>query len=70
MSSTWPQVGAIARRSVVRTPYSVLMMIVKKAPRNTTATFDQIPIPSQSTMSGSSATRGSAFMKFNHGSMK
>jgi hypothetical protein len=30
------------------------------APRNTTATLDQMPMPNQITMSGSSVTRGTA----------
>ena len=36
------------------------MTIGMTAPRNTTTTFDQMPMPNQMMMSGSSVTRGTA----------
>ena len=49
------------RSSLVVTPVNVLMSIGITAPRNTTTTLDQMPIPNQMTMSGSRVTRGTAF---------
>jgi hypothetical protein len=48
------------RASLVITPDCVLMRIGMTAPRKTTATLDQIPMPSQITISGSNVTRGTA----------
>src|SRR5829696_237030 len=56
------------RRSTVRTPCSVGMMIEKNAPRNTTAIFEPSPRPKKMTRIGSSATRGRELKKLSHGS--
>ena len=48
------------RASFVFTPDWVLMRIGMTAPRKTTMTFDQMPMPNQMMMSGSSVTRGTA----------
>src|ERR1700756_2603363 len=48
------------RASLVFTPDSALMTMGITAPRNTTATFDQMPMPNQMMSSGSKVTRGTA----------
>src|SRR6516165_4246443 len=48
------------RASLVLTPDWVLMRIGMTAPRKTTTTFDQMPMPNQMMMSGNSVTRGTA----------
>ena len=48
------------RASLVFTPDSALMTMGMTAPRNTTATFDQMPMPNQMINSGSKVTRGTA----------
>ena len=48
------------RASLVFTPAWVLMRIGMTAPRKTTMTLDQMPMPNQITISGSSVTRGTA----------
>ena len=48
------------RASLVFTPDSALMTMGMTAPRNTTATFDQMPMPNQMMNSGSKVTRGTA----------
>src|SRR5947199_122415 len=55
-------------RSTVRTPSTVGRMIAKKPPRKTTTAFMFQSSPNHRTTSGTSATRGSALKKFNHGS--
>src|SRR5262252_11138406 len=48
------------RASLVLTPDWVLMRIGMTAPRKTTTTFDQMPMPNQMMMRGNSVTRGTA----------
>ena len=62
-SSDAPKLRATFRNraSLVFTPDWVLMMIGMTAPRKTTTTFDQMPMPNQMMMSGNNVTRGTAF---------
>ena len=48
------------RASLVFTPDWVLMRIGMTAPRKTTTTFDQMPMPNQMMISGNRVTRGTA----------
>ena len=48
------------RASLVFTPDWVLIRIGMTAPRKTTTTLDQMPMPNQMMMSGNSVTRGTA----------
>src|SRR5437773_378857 len=57
-------------RSTVRTPSTVGRMIAKKPPRKTTTAFMFQSSPNHRTTSGTSATRGSALKKFNHGRVR
>src|SRR5947207_7418474 len=61
-SSDAPKLRATLRNlaSLVLTPDWVLMRIGITAPRKTTATFDQMPIPNQMMMSGNNVMRGTA----------
>ena len=48
------------RASLVFTPDWVLIRIGMTAPRKTTTTLDQMPMPNQMMISGNSVTRGTA----------
>ena len=58
------------RASLAFTPDWALMRTGITAPRNTTTTFDQIPMPHQMMMSGNSVTRGTALSVSTNGPIK